>query len=1159
MSVEDVNLIERLWERYHELDELGQMPAAVEMLRQIEQVSYERKSWPDLAAALWMRHSLEYALTHKDDFFKELLTGSLAERMEAFPAEVRPALRLLLVHDGLTMKYPRQWWKKIPKRPLFADEPPPWSVWRIVSTLASQFDLIAADREFLLVQKVEDWSRLLFVGDSFTRMCRPTLWDFAVYDIVDFAGRMKKDDEILRSKALGWLDGLLLVHPLDAEPDAHLHARYRKLLLEGGDKLTFAEKWFATSAVSADAAHAAAADLAKSEKGEDRVRAHAIAERFYAKWPDSPGGCDCLRLLRSLEEPSLSLRIENQLLACGETISVTARNLTGLSFRLVPVASDRIPAIRREMDDRMWHRPQKADDELPKLVNEEAVAEWSVWLDEWHDYIDHDVECAIPVDIPLGYYVLFAATNDKFGADGLPSWCRIVSRTDLHLICRKGPTHLSGYVSDAETGRPCAGVGVEFNEESYRTLGFSGTARSAADGSWAIRLPLNLLRGSVRARAVVPVKAENLSLLLRMADKCGLVSVRSTAEQGTVKGWVNARLSGAPVVRTVRLHLLTDRETYRPGEVVKFKGYAYFVNDQTQGYAAVAHRRVSVEFHEEQRALGDKLKLRTNEFGTFSGEFALSEDGPTGRYVIEVSLAYGKCDYGARADYSVKVERSKAPLFSSVPKGHLAAVASGGARMPKAMDSGNVLPWKLELKSPCDTWRTASVPTAWRLTLRTSDNRPVAGVEVEVKVYALRQPEQPLRKGLGEVKWMQECEGKSLCDLTDPRNWEVGGAVATMLVITTERGEAAGSVALGAGVYRLEGTVKTERGKIVRASEFIRVIDPSAQTYSTREAAFSCVEKTTVRVGEAVRLFFGTGYASAFCHVRVIRGDEVLVEEIREGTNWVFEFPVTEKHRGTLHFERTFVRENRVYHEDHPVMVPWEELGLEIVREQMNCKLLPNTRETWRFRIVGAGTNDIRPGVEVLAYMYDTSVRRKKTPDESLDEQKTSPLVLPFCDLLPEHNGYGPYEYSNGSNIFCTWSGKWPDLPNDSSELWPDWRTELLGVFKDDPDGRGPCWIRRGGKAGEDAWSRADESSRHAHENGWSRGDRSSRHLHFDGTAFFLPSLISDANGQVEFSFTVPPVIANWRFVLLAHDCNLAHGIIDEKGIVTVRQARIHR
>lgn len=276
LSVEDVNSIEMAWEHYRKFCEEGQTQAAIEALGQIAQVSEKRKSWPDLAAALWMRHSLEYGLTHEDDFFKELLVGFLAERMETFPAEVRPVLRLLLVHDGLTMKYPRKWWRKIPKRPLFADDPPPWSALRIVSTLAAQFDIIDSERDFLLTQTVEDWSRLLSVGDSFTRTCRPTLWDFAVYDVIDFAERMKRDDEILRSKALGWLDGLLAVHPLDTEPDAHLHALYRKLLLEGGDKFAFAEKWFATSAVSAEAAHAVAADLAASEKGEDRVRAHAI-------------------------------------------------------------------------------------------------------------------------------------------------------------------------------------------------------------------------------------------------------------------------------------------------------------------------------------------------------------------------------------------------------------------------------------------------------------------------------------------------------------------------------------------------------------------------------------------------------------------------------------------------------------------------------------------------------------------------------------------------------------------------------------------------------------------------------------------------------------------------------------------------------------------
>lgn len=997
ISDADINDLEKEWQLYRGFHDQGDDSAAFEVLYEIEHLALARKSWPDLSAAQ-IAHSF---LAHPDVIYPERLVDYLAERVEIAPVETRPVLRLALAHFGLTMRYPKKWWKKVPKRLMDADNPPPWSASCIVPKLAALFDVIDGDRDALLAQKVEDWGRLFSVGDPFTRACRPTLWDFAVNDFIDFAGRMKDKDEVLRSKIRCWFDGLLSVHSFDNEPDAHIHLLYRKLQLEGGDMLAFAEKWFEASAVSADAAHDAAAVLAASEKGEDRVCAHAIAERFHTKWRSSPGGRNCLRLMKSLECPSFWISTENQLRSRGKTISVTARNLTAVFFRLVPILFERIPAIKAEIDDRMWKRPKKESDVLPKLVNEEPAAEWFVLIDDPRDYVDHETVCAVPEGIPLGYYVLFAASNDTFGVDGLPVLCKIVSRTDIHLAYRKGPDGWMGFVSDAETGRPREGVAVEFKEreagvreKDAGVCGFVSNVKSSADGLWSIKIPRNTNYGRLRARAVVPPDTAKLNWSLRMLHKCGMLDVHSTAEEGTLSCYADMKQNDTPDPRFPRVHLVTDQAVYRPGQTIRFKGYAYCANQQTFDYGVVAHRCVCVTLREGWSNPVAELKLQTNDFGTFSGEFAVPCEDPAECYVLDADLSADWGRFGA---------------------------------------SGKCL--------------------------------------VKVKEY-------------------------------EP------------------------------------ATVSTGSGKL-NESESVRETQSSERGNADREVSFSRVEKSMVRVGETARLFFGTGFANAFCHVRVIRGSEILADEVREGANWVFEFPVSERHCGILHFETTFVCENRVCHEDHSVEVPFEGLRLKIVREQMNCKLVPNTRETWRFRIVDADTNEIRPGVEVLAFMYDKSPKYRKTLDDLVDERMGKGVQpdFPFCDLLPDRNGYGEYASSNEFGGLSPCSGDWPQLLDDGSSLWPDWRAEFLGVFKDNPNERGPCSIYR----------LDDDDGDVLNLEGGVR-----RCVKNDETAFFLPSLVSDEKGMVEFSFTVPQTISEWRFVLLAHDRNLANGCIDEDGIVTV-------
>ena len=52
-------------------------------------------------------------------------------------------------------------------------------------------------------------------------------------------------------------------------------------------------------------------------------------------------------------------------------------------------------------------------------------------------------------------------------------------------------------------------------------------------------------------------------------------------------------------------------------------------------------------------------------------------------------------------------------------------------------------------------------------------------------------------------------------------------------------------------------------------------------------------------------------------------------------------------------------------------------------------------------------------------------------------------------------------------------------------------------------------------------------------------------------TAFFLPTLESDADGRVSFTFTVPEALTGWKFIALAHDKGLRNGLLRDDTIVT--------
>ena len=60
----------------------------------------------------------------------------------------------------------------------------------------------------------------------------------------------------------------------------------------------------------------------------------------------------------------------------------------------------------------------------------------------------------------------------------------------------------------------------------------------------------------------------------------------------------------------------------------------------------------------------------------------------------------------------------------------------------------------------------------------------------------------------------------------------------------------------------------------------------------------------------------------------------------------------------------------------------------------------------------------------------------------------------------------------------------------------------------------------------------------------------------FNETAFFFPDLHTDANGNIEFSFTMPEAVTQWKWMSLAHTKDLSFGY-DEKTIVTQKDLMV--
>ncbi|MEP7218060.1 MAG: alpha-2-macroglobulin family protein [Bacteroidota bacterium] len=99
--------------------------------------------------------------------------------------------------------------------------------------------------------------------------------------------------------------------------------------------------------------------------------------------------------------------------------------------------------------------------------------------------------------------------------------------------------------------------------------------------------------------------------------------------------------------------LFTDREIYRPGQTIHFKGILYQQDLATPDFKAVEGRPMTVELFDPNRRSIAKATMTSNAFGSFDGTFTAPTGGLTGRMVL-------KCE---SEEHEIRVEEYKRPKF----------------------------------------------------------------------------------------------------------------------------------------------------------------------------------------------------------------------------------------------------------------------------------------------------------------------------------------------------------------------------------------------------------------------------------------------------------------------------------------------------------------
>ena len=377
------------------------------------------------------------------------------------------------------------------------------------------------------------------------------------------------------------------------------------------------------------------------------------------------------------------------------------------------------------------------------------------------------------------------------------------------------------------------------------------------------------------------------------------------------------------------------------------------------------------------------------------------------------------------------------------------------------------------------------------------------------------------------------------------------------------------------GWYLIEVTSKDKYGETVKA---IKTIQLTGNT-NTSPIAFGSIttNKEQYEPGEKATYTLKTNWDSVWVihHLSRTTTDPQRQLLILSKAGKSFETLISESDRGGIALDMAFVKHNRVYNDNTTLIVPYTNKQLTISYETFRDKTLPGSEEKWKVKISGYKADKVI--AEMMTAMYDASL------DQFQPHNWSIPSVW---------NKYAYPQLYNGDRGFTSGLSVMKDFSEDEVFLYKQYdqllvdmndqesATEILkrvpglqvgrdgsarymnapsfkiqandndGVF--DRVGYFSTPITEKANLSADAVGITDQSDK----NKQSADNPIQIRRNFNETAFFIPDLKTDSAGNIEFSFTMPEALTQWKWMSLAHTKDLAFGY-SEKNIVTQKDLMV--
>ena len=912
-----------------------------------------------------------------------------------------------------------------------------------------------------------------------------------------------------------------------------------------------------------------------------KAKVLSICDEAIRLFPDSKGAKNCEEIRSEILEKELTLSMQNVVLPNKDiTAKLTYRNLTNPHYRIYKVSPKEWENISKTYYDKK--------DFAKEIFKHELIVENHIEIIDEKDYQEHEISISLP-KLDCGTYFILFSKDDNFIMNNrdYPA-IHSFQVSNLSFVTTKENDDFVIYVLDRDSGKPVKDVNVNIFDRTYDYNKRKYVDRTLAD-----------LITNKNGTALIPdIKTSSFNVNLFKGDD-KLLSDRSTH-------FYNYHEKGEEKLRE-RTFFFTDRAIYRPGQTVYFKGV--ILNENSQIKELLVGKETTVVFKDSNWQEVASQTFTTNEFGSLDGSFVIPNNVSNGYFQINNesgSLGFKVEEY-KRPTFEITFENpdKSFKLNEEVElSGSVKAYAGFGLDnvnykytvvrrtyfpyrywwfknygdnekqitfgegttdekgnfhisfnlIPDEKDKGELPVY--EYIVTVDVTNAQGETQSKTYTLKASeidliidiDNNDVIVskdsldlITFNVKNLKENPVEAKIIRKIYSVNGQQTTDNR-LNSLIYEDTINVNGNYGLFQVVNEN---------LETGKYHVE--LISAENEMAKIAKDIIIIDLESNEMPYDTMCISYSDRKSAQPGEDVNFYLGSSAKDVNVYVMIKHGDKIRYYERKTLSDKVlkFSYKIKEEDRGRISFQAFFVKNNTINIEQQDVFVPYDNLKLDIRLDVERDDLLPASHEKWNLTI--KNFKDEGVVANLLAGMYDASldVFAKNSwffPVEpnimlSAEPRYDNSFDNFFCTANNQSfRNYSLFVYTLMSDMTLT--------PFVSSRHYSVITAkQLMSMSARDIDAISAS------VGGVEIYRVADSEEKIATKSNQNIEEFVSKDIenqeplvreNFSETAFFYPNLMTNEDGSLTFSFTMPDALTRWNLMMLAYTKDLKVGTLNK-------------